>query len=469
MLRDGSVGVEATWCGVESESSYEERCSRLHRTLKRIVKARGALDAQEAAALREAEQLRLWRQRGYSSLLEYMEMEMGYSPRAALERLRVAKAIVDLPLIAEAMEQGDLSFSAGRELTRVATPETEGEWIEAANDKNLRQVEELVAGHDRGAKPTDPKDPSLRRRNLRYEDIENETVALLRQAREILEREQGERLTDNGFLRTFARMVIDGAASPERPGAPYQVAVTICEQCKRGWQSGGGITVEISPPALEVALCDTQHIGSLCETAPADDGDLENDMNVRSEKSQTHEVDDTESAVSESNATTGGVVSKNATTGGAVAPPKRSQRARSDISPALRRKVKHRDHRACRVPWCRSSRNVDCHHIIHVSKGGKHTLENLICLCESHHIAHHEGALLIEGTASNPTFLRHAHNSFSIEERAVDTRRALEDLGFDKHEVKVAIEKTRTHVGTAELTIEQWIKIALGYCPKPRA
>jgi hypothetical protein len=30
------------------------------------------------------------------------------------------------------------------------------------------------------------------------------------------------------------------------------------------------------------------------------------------------------------------------------------------------------------------------------------------------------------------------------------------------------MEKTRTHVGTSELTLEQWIKIALSYCPKPR-
>src|SRR5690606_21606133 len=72
MLRDGSVGVEATWCGtegatvreapdIEREAPDEERCEQLHRTLKRIVKARAALDAEEAGALREAERLRVWR------------------------------------------------------------------------------------------------------------------------------------------------------------------------------------------------------------------------------------------------------------------------------------------------------------------------------------------------------------------------------------------------------------------------
>ena len=84
-------------------------------------------------------------------------------------------------------------------------------------------------------------------------------------------------------------------------------------------------------------------------------------------------------------------------------------------------------------------------------------------------MAHHAGRLIIEGTASNPEFTRRAHNSFATEERVVDTKRALKDLGFDRAEVKAAMDKTRTHVGTAELTLEQSIKIALSYCPKPRA
>lgn len=467
MLRDESVEAEAMWCGVEGEADYDERCAKLHRTLKRIVKARGALDAQEAAALREAEALRMWRHFGYGSLIEFMELELGYTPRAALERLRVAKAIVDLPLIAEAMEQGDLSFSAGRELTRVATANTEGEWLDAANDKNLRQVEELVAGHERGAKPGDPKDPSLRKHKLRFDDLDGETVALIRQARQILERERGERLTDNALLRIFGRMIVDGAASPERTKAPYQVAVTVCTDCKRGWQDGGGITVEMSPPALEVALCDAQHIGSI----DRDDGGMpaaqrnaqhigstfrEHDAPPAKRAPRSRAKDDEGANVTGPRIPAAGDARTTV------------ERVTSDIPPALRRKVKHRDHDKCRVPWCRSSRNVDCHHMQPVSAGGQHTLDNIILLCESHHLAHHAGALIIDGTATSPAFRRREHHALGTVERVVDTKRALDALGFDKSEVKAAMDKTKTHVGTAELTLEQWIKIALSYCPKPR-
>ena len=147
MLRDGSSSEVGTWDGGESRAGesgageHERKCERVHRTLKRIVKARGALDAQECAMLREAQRLVIWRAYGCASLVEYMTREMGYSERAAVERLRVAKAIEEVPELGQAIEQGALSFSGARELSRVVTPETQEEWIEAAQDKNVRQIE----------------------------------------------------------------------------------------------------------------------------------------------------------------------------------------------------------------------------------------------------------------------------------------------------------------------------------------
>ena len=187
----------------------DSRCEQIHQRLRRIAKARGALDVQEAEALREADAACVWRRYGYSSLLEYMEAELGYTPRVAIERLRVAKAIVELPMIGEAMLQAELSFSAARELTRVATAETEGEWLEASRELNLRELEERVAGHKRGDRPTDEPDPGLRMKTLRT-SVRPETYALMRQAQQILGRERGERLDEDAYLAATARMVIDG-------------------------------------------------------------------------------------------------------------------------------------------------------------------------------------------------------------------------------------------------------------------
>jgi hypothetical protein len=64
MLRDGSNGEAGNWGSVSSGGDHEQKCERVHRTLKRIVKARGSLDAQECAALREAQKLVIWRAMG---------------------------------------------------------------------------------------------------------------------------------------------------------------------------------------------------------------------------------------------------------------------------------------------------------------------------------------------------------------------------------------------------------------------
>src|SRR3990167_4884998 len=106
--------------------AVDEKLVMLHRTLKRIAKARAHLDLQEAEALREAQRLRLWRQFGHASLADYMVQELGYSShRVAEDRLRLANALPELPRITEAIQNGNLNMSQARELSRVATPGAE--------------------------------------------------------------------------------------------------------------------------------------------------------------------------------------------------------------------------------------------------------------------------------------------------------------------------------------------------------
>src|SRR3954463_8130766 len=98
------------------------------RALRSIRRRRAALDAEEARWLREAEGLQIWRPLGMVSMLDYLERVLGYAPRTAQDRLRVARALGDLPRLTAALSGGDLPFSAVRELTRVATPASEVSW-----------------------------------------------------------------------------------------------------------------------------------------------------------------------------------------------------------------------------------------------------------------------------------------------------------------------------------------------------
>ena len=342
IVRSTARGIDGR-AGLQGESPLNWRT--VDRALRAIRGKRAALEAEEARWLRIAEDLQIWRPLGMVSALDYLERVLGYAPRTAQDRLRVARALGALPALSAALASDDLSYSAVRELTRVATPGTEASWIAAAAGKNLRQIEDLVADRKPGDRPDDPPDPEVRIRVVRFE-LSPETFALLRQARSVLDDEHATNLADDDFVAALCHAVLDGAHPAEPTGrAKFQIAVTVCDRCRQGWQEGAGAQVTIDAPAIERAMCDAQHIGSLDGDAP--------------------------------------------------------ERAHQDIPPSVVRFVWRRDGGRCRVPGCRSARGLEVHHIVHRADGGGHDTGNLCLLCSSCHLAHHRGALAIGGTADH--------------------------------------------------------------------
>ena len=128
---------------------------------------RAALDVEEAAWLRRARALGVHREFGFATFFEYVERVLGYAPGPARERLRVADALEGLPKLRAAMSAGDVAYSAARELTRVATVDTEAAWLTAAAKHTVREIEDMVRGRRRGDSPEDPPDPAARLHELR--------------------------------------------------------------------------------------------------------------------------------------------------------------------------------------------------------------------------------------------------------------------------------------------------------------
>src|SRR5258706_7734629 len=93
---------------------------RAHEDLVCLARTRAKLDWDEGrsllAALRTGVHLHL----GYGTFAEYVERLFGYKPRWTDERLRVAEALETLPAIEQSLRDGAISWSAARELTRVA-------------------------------------------------------------------------------------------------------------------------------------------------------------------------------------------------------------------------------------------------------------------------------------------------------------------------------------------------------------
>lgn len=330
----------------EGPQNRNDAITALHAELKRIAHGRATLDSQEAHALCRADRLELWREYGYTTLLAYMEAELGYGPHAANERLRVARALQQLPQLRARFDAGDLHYSVVRELTRVVIPETEEPWLAATAGMNVRQVEEAVSGRRPGDRPDTPRQPRLELCKVVFE-LTPAQIALFRQVRVELEAEHDDHLTDGEALETLCRRALAPCDSSK---APAQVAYMLCPKCRAATQDGGGMVADVTATDIDRVMCDCEVLG------------------------------DVESAT----------------------PP----RIIKTVSPRLRRQVLARDHNRCVVPGCRNVRNIEVHHIQFKSRGGSNTMSNLITMCTGHHTMLHERRIVMMGKPPTLSFER---------------------------------------------------------------
>jgi hypothetical protein len=255
----------------------------------------------------------------------YMERELACSRHTANEHLRVAHELVDLPMIAAEFRNGELPFTVVRELTRPATEATEGAWLDAIRGMSAGQVQQLVKGRKKGDLPSARPDPKLIKEKI-FVEVSAETYAMWRQARIALDDEAGERLSDDALIQTMCKRACEPVpAGTDTGGVPrpgFQICVSTCKECKRGFHVGPGMEVEVAPERVEVAACDAVNLGDL-------------------------ESDDV-------------------------------PRVQSEIPAGTRVKVFARDGFACVVPGCTSRRHLACHHVVWRSKGGGHQAWNFV-------------------------------------------------------------------------------------------
>src|SRR6202007_972189 len=81
---------------------------------------------------------------GFRSCAAWLTWRVGLTPGAAREHVRVARALGTLPLLSQALARGELSYSKVRELTRVATPETEERLLAVGRAGTAEHVVQIV-------------------------------------------------------------------------------------------------------------------------------------------------------------------------------------------------------------------------------------------------------------------------------------------------------------------------------------
>src|SRR5712692_8416723 len=83
---------------------------------------------------------------GFRSCAAWLSWRVGLDLGAAREKVRVARTLGTLPLLAQALARGELSYAKVRALTRVATPETEERLLGVGRAGTAAHVERIVRG-----------------------------------------------------------------------------------------------------------------------------------------------------------------------------------------------------------------------------------------------------------------------------------------------------------------------------------
>jgi hypothetical protein len=346
----------------------------------RIEKAKHSL----LTYLREFDAHDGWFGSGFVSTAAWLAWRIDIEPVAARDHVRIARALGELPRVDAAFAAGKLSYSKVRAITRVATPETEQDFIDISTFATASQIEKVAAAYRRTR--IDPGEPTgdlhrfVRRTDTPSGMVRIEVQLPPEQANVVWEALLSAHDAGRDASAEARRDPIDpivlqaeradalvsvAQAYLERNerrtlGSGYELVImTTKDQLEQGPGGVGGFLRDGTPVPLHVArmlACDCSRV----DVEVADSGEV---LDVG--------------------------------------------RARRTIPSAIGRALWIRDG-GCRVPGCGRKRHLQAHHIEAWAEGGKTSTSNLVLLCSSHHTLVHEGQLLVELVDGKVEF-RNAH------------------------------------------------------------
>ncbi|MEX0943380.1 MAG: DUF222 domain-containing protein, partial [Pseudomonadales bacterium] len=127
----------------------EDRIGDLENELIRIAGLTNAMDYYFIKLLADFDESEAWMVDGVKSLPHWLNWRIGLGSMMAREKVRVARALRDLPQIDEAFRTGEISYSKVRAITRAARPENEEYLLMIAKSGTARHVELLVQRYRR--------------------------------------------------------------------------------------------------------------------------------------------------------------------------------------------------------------------------------------------------------------------------------------------------------------------------------
>jgi len=314
-----------------------------------------------------------WSDSATQSCAHWLNWKCGIAMGAAREKVRVARALENLPKVCAAMECGKLSYSKAREITRVAQPETEDYLLMIAEHGTAQHVEKLVRAYRRC----------------------QEAEELSREARQQQSRRVSFRYDDDGSLILNCRLPAEAGARvmkaldlalEELPPVPDVPAGTSPVPFSARRADALALVAEsfLAHGVIEAAGGDRHQIvvhvaAETLRDRTAGCCEFEHGPSMAAETARRLACDASIVALIEND----------------DGEPLNVGRKTRTISAPLRRVLNARD-KGCRFPGCANTRYMDAHHIEHWANGGETKPGNLVSLCRFHHHAIHEGGIRIE-------------------------------------------------------------------------
>ncbi len=318
-----------------------------------------------------------WKLWECQSCAAWLSWQVGLDIRAAHEKVRVARALEQFPVIAAAMATGQLSYSKVRAITRIATPECEQALVDMALAGTTNHVERIVSAYRR-AEPVAVEREHIQhsRRSLCHRvDDDGSVVITVR-----LPSEAGATV-----LSAIEHLVAPSVAEPDGTRDPVSarradalVDLAIAGHTasgKRGSTTRYLVHLHVSESALSGGdgRCEIhghgdsldQPIGISIDTALRMMCDADVDIVLPRETGTIHG-------------------------------PSRRQ---GIVRGRRRREVEQRDEHRCQIPGCARRGHLEVHHIKHRARKGNSKLPNLTMLCRFHHHRLHEGGWRAERTS----------------------------------------------------------------------
>lgn len=118
---------------------------QVHRRAIEISKRYLNTESEFIDVLQQIEQYRIFVQKGYPSLFQYIVQELRLSENVAYNFITVSRKAREVPALKAEIQSGRISLSNAKRISSVLTVENQDEWLDKARTFTSRQLEKAIA------------------------------------------------------------------------------------------------------------------------------------------------------------------------------------------------------------------------------------------------------------------------------------------------------------------------------------